>query len=193
MDFVSVGRLNFTPERPLATVRLESAEKDAEGLTVETDSLARQTETQETILPIRQDHPQLVPLEPQLAPLDIAPVGTEAALLELPLYLEEPHLVAAEPSGRARGQVDEEEDGDDAYDDGPQALENEDPSPTLIAADPVHLRDGGGEQAGEGTRDGPCAVEGADADRKLAREVVRRGEVGRGREEAGPVIFGFSG
>lgn len=193
MDFVSVGRLNFTPGRPLATTRLVSTEQDTGAPTVETDSLARQTEAQETVLPIRQDHPQLVPLEPQLAPLDIAPVGAEAALLELTLDLEEPQLVAAEPPGRARRQVDQEEHRDDANDDGPQALENKNPPPPLIAADPVHLRDGGGEQAGEGTRDGPRAVEGADADRQLAREVVRRGEVGRGWEEAGPAVFSFSG
>lgn len=60
--------------------------------------------------------------------------------------------------------------------------------PALIAAHTVHLRDGGSEEAGEGAGYGAGAVEGADADGKLAREVVRRGKVGRSWEETGPGV-----
>lgn len=96
-------------------------------------------------------------------------------------------LVLLEPADDAASVVEGEEfglvgevlhhpEGDDADEDGDDALEDEDPRPAWLAAYAVHLGDGGGEEAAKGTGDRGGGEEDGGAHAEL-RALVPAGEV----------------
>ena len=88
--------------------------------------------------------------------LDILPADgvfflETTALLDEHGEFKESNLVRFQPARRQSGCVDKEEEACGTENDGNNALEKEDPSPTLKACDTVHLCDTSSEKTGEGT------------------------------------------
>ena len=90
-----------------------------------------------------------MPLE-ALAARTVLVVGLQAADDERALRL-------GEELGRI-GEVLQNRIGDEGDGYGDEPLDDEDPRPSALTTHPVHVGDGGGEEASEGARDGGGAV-----------------------------------
>ena len=102
--------------------------------------------------PVGENHLQILPFDGSL-------VLETTTLLDEHTQLEVSNLIGLKPAFGEGGRVDEQEEAAHTKNDSGEALQDENPSPALIATDAVHLSNTRGQETGEGTRESTSAVE----------------------------------